>query len=166
MATRAVFTPFAAEMDLTNFPQLQLLTPGTGNIRRPVLSFDAATSEACFWTSLASQGLTGTLTAVISYVMASATTGNVVFRVQIEAITDGDATDLDAASSFDTANSATVAVPGTAGFIDQAAITLTTNDSLAVADYFRLRLDRDAANASDTAAGDCHVLAVEFRDAA
>lgn len=43
---------------------------------------------------------------------------------------------------------------------------MTNADSIAAGDYYRLSLNRDADNASDTATGDCYVLAVEVRDAA
>lgn len=161
MATRAVLLPFAAEFPATNFPQLQLVN------RRPVLSFNDTTQETCYWTIIAPQGLTGTLTLVVSFMMASATSGGVSFDALVEAVTDGDALDLDAADSFDSANNAdVVTVPGTAGYIDQLSITLTNNDSMAAADYVRISLRRVPADSADTATGDCHVLAAEFRDAA
>lgn len=159
--TRATLTPFAAEFPATNFPQLQLVN------RRPVLSYDAGTDETADWTGIAPVGLTGTMTAIITYMMASAISGDVKFQLSVEAVTDGDATDLDAGDSFDTVNSpAVVTVPGTAGHIDQLSVTLTNQDSIAAGDYFRLRVTRDANDAGDTATGDCHVLAVELRDAA
>lgn len=158
--TRAVFTPFAAEFPASNYPQLLLSN------QRPVLAFDASTSEACYWTFVAPQGITTPLTAVITYAMASATTGSVYFRAYLEAIAAGDATDTDATTSFDSANSGNGAVPGTAGYIQQISITLTNNDSITAGKYVRLQLDRDAANGSDTATGDAFVLCVELRDAA
>jgi hypothetical protein len=83
----------------------------------------------------------------------------------LEAVTDGDSTDLDAGDSFDSANSTdNTTVPATAGFIDVVSITMTNADSIAAGDYFRLRITRDAA--SDTATGDAYLLAVELRDAA
>jgi len=162
MATRAVFTPYSAEFPASNFPQLMLVN------RRPVLAFDAATQETAYFTGIAPAGLTGTLTAVITYIMASATSGNVEFEVAVEAVSDADATDLDAGDSFATVNaSGAVAVPGTAGYIDQVNVTLSNNDSLAAADYFRLSVSRDADDATnDTATGDCYVLGVELRDGA
>lgn len=161
MATRAVLTPYAAEFPSTNFPQLQLVN------RRPVLSFDASTTEGCYWTIIAPQGLTGTLSLVISYMMASATTGGIRFRASVEAVTSGDAFDLDAGTSFDTANGASdTTLPSVAGYMEQLTITLANNDAIAAADYVRIFLERDTAHADDTAAGDCHVLAVEFRDGA
>lgn len=158
--TRAVFTPFAAEFPASNYPQLLL------NNQRPALAFDAATSEACYWTFVAPQGITTPLTAVITYCMASATSGAVYFRGYIEAITAADATDTDATTSFDSANSGNGTVPATAGYIQQISITLTNNDSITAGDYVRFQLDRDAANASDTATGDAYVYLVEIRDAA
>lgn len=161
MATRAIFTPYSAEFPATAFPQLQLVN------RRPVLSYDASTQETAQWTGIAAQGFTGTVTALVNYVMASATANLVDFEVSLEAVTDGDATDLDAGDSFDTVNSASTTVPGTAGHIDQLSITLTNADSIAAGDYFRLKVSRDADDATnDTATGDCHVLAVELRDGA
>lgn len=163
MATRCVLLPYAAEFPATNFPQLQLVN------RRPVLSFDAATDEACQWSGIAPQGLTGTLELVVTYMMASATSGAIGLQASVEAVSDGDATDLDAGDSFDTVNnSASVTVPGTAGHIDQVTITLTNKDGIAAGDYFRVRLNRDADGSAitDDAAGDALVLCCEIRDGA
>lgn len=161
MASRATLTPFSAEFPASNYPQLLLSN------RRPVLAFDAATDEAAYWTLVAPQGLTGALTLVISYAMASATSGAVVWQAAIEAITDGDALDTDAADSFDADNTSSAAtVPGTAGQIDQVTITLTNADGVAAGDLVRVRINRDANNASDTATGDAYLLAAELRDAA
>ena len=163
MATRFVFTPFSAEFPSSNFPALDLTN------RRPVLYFDASTDETCYWTGIAPQGLTGTITVVITYLMASATSGAVGLQAQLEAITDGDATDLDATTSFDSVNnSSSTTVPGTAGYIDQISITMTNADSLAAGDLFRLSINRDADGSAitDSATGDLGILAVELRDAA
>ena len=161
MATRFVGTPLAAEFPSSNFPQLLLSN------RRPVLAFDTTTSETAYWTFVAPQGLTGTITAVISYAMASATSGGVAFDVALEAISSGDALDTDASTSFDTVNAGNdSAVPGTAGYMEQLTITLTNADSVAAADLVRVSVARDVADAADTATGDCYVFAVEIRDAA
>jgi len=160
MATRAVLEPFGAHYPSSNYPGMTQIN------RRPVLAFDAATAETAYWTLVAPQGLTGTLTLVISFIMASATSGNVVWVAAVEAVTAADATDLDAVTSFDADNSATAAVPGTAGYLQQVSITLTNKDSVAAADYVRISIKRDAANGSDTASGDAYLLAAELRDAA
>jgi len=164
MATRLILTPQSAEFGTANFPQL--MTIGAAD-RRPVLGFDAATSETCYWSGIVPQSWAGTVTAVISYCMASATSGGVAFDVAIEAVTSGDALDLDAANSFDTVNGGNDGtVPGTAGYMEQISITLANLDSAAVADYLRISLARDVADGNDTATGDAYVLAMEIRDGA
>lgn len=163
MATRATFLPYSAEFPASNFPQLMLSN------RRPVLAFDASTDETAYWTFVAPQGLTGTITLVLTIAMASATSGAVGFQAQLEAITDADATDTDATTSFDTVNnSASTTVPGTAGYIKQISITMTNADSMAAGDLVRLSINRDADGSAitDTATGDAYLLAAELRDAA
>jgi len=163
MATRFIGLPESAHFPSANFPQLTQIN------QRPVLGYDAATDETAYWTDIAPQGLTGAITLVISYCMASATSGTVGIQAQIEAITDGDSTDLDATTSFDSVNnSASTTVPGTAGFIDQISITMTNADSLTAADYYRISVNRDADGSaiSDSATGDLYLLAIELRDAA
>ena len=155
--SRLTFLPESASFPASNFPQLQDVN------RRKVLSFDAATNETCQWTFIAPQGLTGTLNAVIFFMMASATADTVDVDVSIEAITPGDALDLDAGDSFDSVNSQdNTTVPGTAGFMEAITVALTNKDSIAAGDLCRLKLTRDAS--SDDATGDMHVLAVELRD--
>ena len=161
MATRAILLPEAAHYPATNFPALLLSN------RRPVLAFDTTTSETAYWTFVAPQGVTGTWTAVISYAMASATSGGVAFDVAVEAISSGDALDTDASTGFDTVNGGNdSAVPGTAGYMEQLSITLTNADSIAAADLVRISVARDVADAADTATGDCYVFAIELRDGA
>ena len=160
MSTRFVFTPLSAEFPASNFPQLTLSN------RRPVLAFDAATDETAYWTFIAPQGWTGAVTCIVTYAMASATSGNIYWQGQLEAITPGDSTDTDATTSFDTANSGNGAVPATAGYMQAITITMTNADSIAAGDLVRLSVNRDADNASDTASGDAYLFAVEVRDAA
>lgn len=158
---RTLYTlrPGAAEYPSSNYPGLSLVN------QRPALAFDDTTAETCYWTFLAPQGLTTPVTVVVTYCMASATSGTVEFEAAFEAVSDGDATDLDATTSFDTVNTGTETVPGTAGYMSQISVTMTNNDSIAAADYVRLSLSRDADDGTnDTATGDCYVLAVEVRD--
>lgn len=105
----------------------------------------------------------GTVKADVYYMMASATSGKVDFEVSIEAVSDGDALDLDAAESFDSVNAGNATVPGTAGHPDVITITLTNKDSMAAGDLLRLKLERDSDDATDdTATGDARVLAVRL----
>ena len=158
--TVAVFTPESAAFPSSNPAEL-----GQDTQNRFFLAFDASTDETCYWTFVPLQGLTGTKTAVVTYRAASATSGTFLPVVAIEAITDGDALDTDAASGFATDNTpSAVTVPATAGHIDQVTVTLTNDDSIAAGDLCRLRLFRDISG--DSATGDIQVLAVELRDAA
>lgn len=159
--TRAVLTPFSAEFPSSAFPGLTTINA------RPVLAYDASAQETAYWTLTAPQGITGTMTLVLTYMMASATSGNIEFEVAVEAVTDGDATDLDAGTSFDTVNaSGAITVPSTAGYIDQVSVTLTNADSVASGDLIRISISRDADDATnDTATGDLYLLTVELREA-
>lgn len=159
--TVAILTPESAHYPASNYAPFSLSN------QRPILMYDAATDETAYWTLVGVQGITTPLTLVITYAMASATSGNVIMYAQVEAISDGDAIDTDSTTSFDSANtSSATAVPGTAGYIDQISITLTNNDSIAAADYVRISISRDADNAGDTATGDLYLLVAELRDSA
>jgi hypothetical protein len=162
--TLFVLTPGSAEFPSTNAPQP---VPVHTTERRMALAYDAATQETAMWTVVAPQGVATPLTAVLSFVMASATSNAIVMEVLVEAITDADAApDLDAATSYDTANtSASTTVPATAGLLKQVSVTLTNGDSLAAADLARIAIRRAPANAGDTAAGDLYLLAAEIRGA-
>lgn len=108
--------------------------------------------------------LTTPLTLICTYRMTSATANAIKLRCAVEAISDGDSTDTDAASSFDSNNdTGDVTVPGTAGFIDQLSLTLTNNDSVAAGDLMRLRLTRITPTGTE-ASGDMEILAIELRD--
>jgi hypothetical protein len=158
--TRLILIPSAAEVPTSS---------GAAYLRvnaRPALAFDDTTDESAYWTAVGWQELSGALTAVLSLVMASATSGAVRFQVAVEAVTAGDAVALASTTSFDTTNSGGATVPGTL-ILFQVSIALTNADSLAAADYLRVSVNRDADGTSgtDDATGDCYLLAVEIREA-
>lgn len=132
---------------------------------RPFLAFDDGAVESACTKAVAMPGQYGggTLKASIGYTMASATSGKVDLELSVEAVTDGDATDLDAGASFDLPNGASATVPATAGFLAVLTVTLTNQDDVAAWDMFRIKLERDADDATDdTAPGDARVLWVEI----
>lgn len=152
--------PLSAEFPASNFPAI---TPVNGRV---ALAFDASTDEACYWSFICPQGGVGTtLTCIVYYAMASATSGAVYWQAALEAVTPGDSLDLDATTSIDTANSGNGTVPGTAGYMQSISITMTNKDSIAAGDLVWLKLNRDADNGSDTATGDAYVYRVELRSA-
>jgi hypothetical protein len=101
----------------------------------------------------------GTLTINGAFYMASATSGNIVLVTQLAAVSSGDASVT--AKVFAAANSATVAVPGTAGTEQSFSITVANPDGIAAIDRFSLIFMRDADNAGDTATGDMHLTRLD-----
>ncbi|MHC4695142.1 MAG: hypothetical protein ACYTFA_00185 [Planctomycetota bacterium] len=132
---------------------------------RPFLAFDDSTVETAHSKAVAMPGQYGggALKASIAYMMASATSGKVDFEVSVEAVTDGDSTDLDASDSFDAANAINAIVPATAGYLAVLTVTLTNKDNVAPGDMLRIKIERDPDDATDdTAGGDARVLWVEI----
>lgn len=125
-------------------------------------AFDASTKEQVMWSFRMPADYSSAPVLRVQYKMASATTGNVIIEGRLAAVSDGDATDVDA-KAFAAANtSSATAVPGTAGHIDDISLTLTNADSVAAGDFVVVYLARDAANASDTATGDMEVVAASL----
>lgn len=155
--TRYALTPESAHYPSSDFPALSAIN------LRPVLLFDASTDETAYWTIVAPQGLSGALSAKIHYICSNATSGTAAWQVAVEAVSDGDATDLDAGTSFDTQNAGTGTVPGTNGYLDVISITLTNDDSIAAADYVRIAVNRDVS--ADGVANDLALLVVEIQEA-
>jgi hypothetical protein len=163
--TLADLLPESARFPASNAARLAEVSRTSGRLL--ALAFDPTTDQTAVWRLIIPQGVSSTLTLVVSYIMASATTGSVRFQAAVEAITPGDATDLDAGESFDTDNSAGATVPGTAGYEAALSITLTNADSYAAGDRvtIRLRRDADGTSGTDDAAGDCYVTGCELRAA-
>lgn len=158
--TRASLTPLAAEFPASNYAPLHNIN------QRPVLAFDTTVAETCYWTFVAPQALAGTLSAIIHVFGNAAGTAGVVFSVALEAITPGDAVDLDVTTSFDSSNNTgTIAMPATQGHQTSGSVTLTNADSIAPGDYVRLSLTRNVAAAGDTFAADAYVTLVELQEA-
>jgi hypothetical protein len=90
----------------------------------------------------------GTLTLKIHGFMQSATSGSLILTGAVEAVAIGDTLNFVTTESFDTANSATVTVPGSTGEQFEVSITLTNNDSIAVVDTVRIQIARDTSGTS------------------
>jgi len=145
------------------FPQY--LASRAGGSRRSAWAFDPTVSERMRSYSLSMPPFTGALTLTVVFDIA-ATTGDVVFRAQVEAVTPSDAINMSTTDSFAAVNSSgAVSVPVATFNPKLFAITLTNNDSVAALDTVIITLDRDATNGSDTAAGDCFITQVYLSDA-
>jgi len=128
-----------------------------------VLDFDDATDESAVFVGIIPEAasLGSGLKIRLHWMATTATSGNVVWDVSLERMT----TDLDS-DSFDTIASGTAAANGTSGILTVTEITLTTIDSVTAGDGYRLKITRDANNASDTMTGDAELVVCEVRSAA
>ena len=128
-----------------------------------VLDFDATTDESAIFLGIIPEAasLGSGLKIRLAWTATAATSGACVWDASLERMT----TDIDT-DSFDTAASVTATTNGTSGVPNYSEITLTTIDSVIAGDGFRLKINRDANNASDTMTGDAELIAVEVRSAA
>jgi hypothetical protein len=130
----------------------------------PVLDFDASTDEAAVFSGVLPRHYSGGgLTLTCHCAMTSATSGNVILQAAIERMNTDEDTD-----SFASAQSSTAtAVNGTSGIVFPVTATFTSGaqmDSLAAGEPFRLKINRDADNGSDTATGDLELVMVEVQE--
>jgi hypothetical protein len=157
--TLVVFTPLHNEP-----PSSDPATLDTRN-QHPVLDFDPTTNESAVFSGVMPRNYDGGgVTVYLHYAMSSATSGDVDWDVSFERIGDQQL-DIDS-DSFAAVNSVdNTTVPGTSGNVDIVNTTFTDGadmDSVAAGEAFRLKITRDAA--SDTAAGDAELLAVEIKE--
>lgn len=158
--TLNIFTPLDNQPPASNYATLD-----TRNAHA-VLDYDAATDEnAVFGSVLPRHYAGGGLTITCYCMMSTATSGNVILQASVERMDTS--TDLDADSFASAQSSSATAVNGTSGATFTVTITLTAGaqmDSLAAGEAFRLKIGRDADNASDTATGDLELSRVEVRE--
>lgn len=110
----------------------------------------------------------GTLTATIYWATASDNINDVRWDVYVEAKTpNADTLDMEAATGWDTVNSASDSANGaaTAGDPLSADVTLTNKDGVAIGDLVRFGIRRDtdyAAGDGDDISGDVFIYAIEI----
>lgn len=154
------FTPQANEAPASNFATLDTRN---GHL---VLDFDAGTDESAIFKAVLPRNYAGGgITAYLHWAASSATSGDVIWNVAFERIGEGQQ-DIDA-DGFASAQAGTATAPGTSGNVDIQAITFTNGaqmDSVAVGELFRLKVTRDADNASDTMTGDAELIAIELKE--
>jgi len=128
-----------------------------------LLDFDDTTDESAIFVSVCPEGanLASGLSIRLIWTASTATSGACVWDASLERMT----TDIDT-DSFDTAASVTTTTNATSGVPNYSTITLTTIDSLTAGDGFRLKINRDANNGSDTMTGDAELIAVEVQQVA
>jgi len=146
------------------YPATNFATYDTRN-NHDRLDFDASVNESViFGGVLSSVYAGGGLTVELTLCATTAVTGDMVFNVSIER--KNNALDRDA-DSFATAQVATGTTSATSG----AAVTLTATftsgaqmDGLLAGESFRIKVERDAVNVSDTMAGDAELETVVVKE--
>jgi hypothetical protein len=156
--TYAVFNANDNQPPATNFATLD-----TRN-SIAILDFDDTTDESAIFLGIIPEAAvlgSGLKIRLIWTAAATNPSGDCVWDASLEKMT----TDIDT-DSFDTAASVTTTTNATSGVPNYSEITLTTIDSVTAGDGFRLKINRDANNGSDTMTGDAELIAVEVRSAA
>jgi hypothetical protein len=155
-----VFSPLHNQPPAANAATIDLRN------QHPVLDFDSATDEdAIFGSVLPRNYAGGGLTITLVWMASTAVADEVVWNTSIERHQD-DVDDLDA-DSFAAVSAVTATTASASG---ETAYDVTTHtsgaqmDSLAAGESFRLKVTRDANNASDDMAGDAELLRVEVRE--
>jgi len=126
----------------------------------PKILFDDTTPEGVYWQFRMPSDYSSALAIKLVYSMATATSGTIEFEVSVWAATDNESA---VTASYDTVNTGTETVPGTAGLTSDLSITLTNADSVAAGDLVRVKLFRDADDGTnDTATGDLELWAASL----
>jgi hypothetical protein len=153
----AQWTASQAEQPATNYASFVVRN------NHPAVAFDAATAETVYFSGVIPDWYdnTSAVDIVVYWTAATATTGNVVWKCAWEN-NDG-LLDIDV-DSFGTDISTTTTTGTTSGWTKTSVMSFTRAqaDNLTTGPI-RIRVTRDAANASDTMAGDAQVLMVQVR---
>jgi hypothetical protein len=117
----------------------------------PVLDFDSATNEFAVFANIMPAHYAGTTGVTVTIIWtAEATTGNVKWDVAFKRMAD--ATSI-LSATYAAIQSTTTGTDGTARAINTTVITFTDGaeiDSVATGEYFRMAVERDAADGGDT----------------
>jgi hypothetical protein len=157
--TIAVFTPLDNHPPASNF--------ATFDVRNSidVLTFvDASTTTAIFEGIVPEAAtLTSGLKVEIKWVASSATSGDVVWQAKVMRLAGTNNVDTDV---YDTAQTVVSTTNGTNGRFNTAEIVLTTINSVAAGEAYRVAVERVGGNGSDTmSAGTAQLVSVEVRTA-
>ena len=105
---------------------------------------------------------TGTVTLEVSYLMLTASSGNINIGVELEILEAGNLTDLLLGTDFQAAQTMVEAVPGAPGLQGLSSIPITNKTNLAAGVTARARVQRVIA--SDTATGGLFVYNLSLKE--
>ena len=128
----------------------------------PVLSFNDTTNETVLFAGIVPRNYSGgDLVVTLFWAAATAIAGDVRWGVEFERNNAGGPFDLDV-DSFAAQQAMVATAPGTSGFVAATQIQLTQAqaDNIMPGDPYRLRVERGAASATDTMAGDAQLTRV------
>ncbi len=160
---KQIFLPEEANFLGSAFPAY-LKNNGT-NFPVSGLAYDATTDEAAFWKFQALNYEAGNLTLDLYWYADTATIGNVVWEVQLAAITANTDTQDIETKALATLNFVQDTHLGTTGQrVHLCTITISNLDSIAADDICWLRIARDAngTNATDDMTGDAILVMAEL----
>ena len=150
--------PLLASLPAVNPPAL-VLNAGTNQVDQ-TLDFDDTTSETAYWEVIVPTGIAfTTATMKLSYRVAAATSGAVVFNVHPITRGDNELWDVDAAGQG--AAFAASTVPGVAVTVRQITVGLNIT-GWAAGEVLRIKLFRVPADGGDTLIGDCKFMGAEI----
>lgn len=144
-------------------PSSNYATPDVRN-GHPVMEFDKDTDESLFIEDTMPRFYNGGSIEVHLWFAADGiTSGNVIWQVAFE---DQQTQDLDSDGFASAQSTAATAVSATDGALAEATVTLTLSqaDSVAAGKPFRMKVNRDADNGSDTAAADAQLFKIELKE--
>lgn len=125
------------------------------------LAYDAAAVESAYFYIHATTYGSGNVTVNLHWYADTATSGDVVWGVQLAAITPNTDTQDVETKTLATANTATDTHLGTTGQrLHEIDVTVSNLDALANNDALWVRVYRDATNGSDTMTGDAVLTSV------
>lgn len=172
MATRNVSIPPAAFYPTSNvasFASARLaVKQSSGAVPSPrYLEWIFSTTAAQYIVTdfVVPQNYVGTPAINVYYKMTTAVANEITWGCAVALVTDGDAQDMDADGFGSTGAVASPTVPGTAGYMDVAAITLSTgthDDGMAAGDHINMIIFRDPAVPSSDADSDAEFLGIDF----
>lgn len=173
MATRNIAIPAAAfypTADPTSFKSARLAVKQSSiavpSPRYLEWVFDTTAAQYIVTDFILPQNYLNTPVIRVYYKMATAIANEITWGAAVATISSGDATDLDADAFVSTGAIASPTVPGTAGYIGIASITLTTgthDDGMVFGDHINMTIFRDPAVPSSDADSDAEFLGIDFQ---
>ena len=158
--TLATFFPTGAESPSTNNAAFDIRNVVA------VLDFDDTTAENVeFAGFMPRHYAAGGITVTVGWMATAAITGATVWGVSFKSVSD-DLDDLDT-KAFAASNNVTATTASGSGEVAYDTITFTDGadmDSVAAGEYFRMKIERLAADAGDTLVGDAELVFIEIKE--